>query len=113
MRRMLPSSADWIAALSRISGKSVTASISTTPQAWLAKSPRGVAPIASRTRLRAVAADHVLGADHRLRAGRHVLQRYLDGMHAFGFDLEVDEIHSVIGHEPCRRFLHVILEVLQ
>jgi len=62
---------------------------------------------------RAVAADNVLGADHRLRAGRHVLQRHLDGMHAFGFDLEVDEIQSVIGHEPCRRFLHVILEVLQ
>jgi hypothetical protein len=50
---MLPSSPDWIAALSRMSGKSVTASMSTTPQAWLAKSPCGTAPIASRTRLRA------------------------------------------------------------
>ncbi len=50
---MLPSLADWMAALSRMSGKSVTASMSTTPQAWLAKSPRGTAPMASRTRLRA------------------------------------------------------------
>ena len=50
---MFPSSADWIAAFSRMSGKSVSASMSTTPQAWLAKSPRGTAPIASRTRLRA------------------------------------------------------------
>ena len=48
---MLPSSFDWIAALSPISGKSVTASMSTTPQAWLAKSPCGDAPIASRTLL--------------------------------------------------------------
>ena len=66
---MLPSSADWIAALSRMSGKSVTASMSMTPQAWLAKSPRSSRPIDSPHRAaRAVAADDVLGAHDDLVA---------------------------------------------
>ena len=86
---MLPSSADWIAALSRMSGKSVTASMSMTPQAWLAKSPRGTAPIASRTRLRAPSQPTTYFARTvRLRAGLALAQRDHDRVLAFGLDLQ-------------------------
>ena len=44
---------DWMAHLVRMSGKSVTASTSMTPQAWFAWSPARVQPIDSRTLLRA------------------------------------------------------------
>ena len=50
---MLPSLADWISDLKRMSGKSVTARTSMTPQAWLAESPRSSRPIDLRTMLRA------------------------------------------------------------
>ncbi len=49
---MLPAS-DWIEHFVRMSGKSVTASVSMTPHAWNAWSPAMVQPIESRTRLRA------------------------------------------------------------
>ena len=102
---MLPSSADWIAALSRMSGKSVTASMSTTPQAWLAKSPRGTAPIASRTRLRAPSQPTTyLARTDRLRAVvATLLQRDHDRMLALGLDLQGDELQAVVGHESRRR----------
>ena len=48
---MLPFCWDWMAHLTRMSGKSVTASTSITPQAWLELSPEGVQPMAPRTRL--------------------------------------------------------------
>ena len=45
--------ADWIADFMRMSGKSVTASTSMTPQAWLAESPCSARPSDLRTALRA------------------------------------------------------------
>ena len=54
--RMLPPAPDWMAHLVRMSGKSVTARTSMTPQAWLAWSPARVQPIDSRTLLRAPSA---------------------------------------------------------
>ena len=53
---MLPPVPDWMAHLVRMSGKSVTARASITPQAWLAWSPARVQPIDSRTLLRAPSA---------------------------------------------------------
>ena len=53
---MLPPSWDWMAHLRRMSGKSVFASTSITPQAWLAWSPAMVQPIEARTLLRAPSA---------------------------------------------------------
>jgi hypothetical protein len=50
---MLPPLPDWIAAFRRMSGKSVTARTSITPQAWLAVSPSSSRPIDCRTTLRA------------------------------------------------------------
>ena len=50
---VLPSFSDWISTLKRTSGKSVTASTSITPQAWLAESPESSRPIDLRTLLRA------------------------------------------------------------
>ena len=47
---------DWIEHLVRMSGKSVTASTSITPHAWLAWSPAMWQPIAARTLLRAPSA---------------------------------------------------------
>ena len=55
MSRMLPAS-DWMEHLVRMSGKSVTASTSMTPHAWLAWSPSMWQPIAARTLLRAPSA---------------------------------------------------------
>ena len=52
MIRMLPS-ADVIALLSRMSGKSVTPRMSMTPQAWFIGSPTSSRPIAVRVALRA------------------------------------------------------------
>ena len=110
---MLPSSADWIAALSRMSGKSVTASMSTTPQAWLAKSPRGSAPIASRTRLRAPSqpttylARTVVSAP--LATSRSVTTT---GCSPSGSTFRVDELQAVVGLEPRRRLAHVVEQVL-
>ena len=59
---MLPAS-DWIEHFVRMSGKSVTASASMTPQAWNAWSPTCLAPIAV-----AHGAAGAVGADHVLRA---------------------------------------------
>ena len=56
MSRMLPPAPDWIAHLRRMSGKSVTARTSMTPQAWNAELPSMVQPIAVRTLLRAPSA---------------------------------------------------------
>ena len=53
---MLPPSWDWMAHLVRMSGKSVFASTSMTPHAWLAWSPAMVQPIEARTLLRAPSA---------------------------------------------------------
>jgi len=64
MMRRLPSVADWISALKRISGKSVTASTSITPQAWLAESPCSSRPDRFAHRAaRAVAADDIARLD--------------------------------------------------
>ena len=49
---MLPALAEWIAHLSRMSGKSVTARTSMTPQDWFIGSPASSRPIAARTPLR-------------------------------------------------------------
>ena len=49
---MLPALPEWIAHLSRMSGKSVTASASTTPHDWFMASPSSSRPIAVRTPLR-------------------------------------------------------------
>ena len=43
---MLPAFAEWIAHLSRMSGKSVTARTSRTPQDWFIASPASSRPIA-------------------------------------------------------------------
>ncbi len=51
MSRIDPPSCDWMAHLVRTSGKSVTARMSITPQAWLARSPTGLRPMACRTAL--------------------------------------------------------------
>src|SRR3954449_7573333 len=53
MSRMLPPLPDWIVALNRMSGKSVVASRSITPQALSWPAPCGVRPMDSRTVLRA------------------------------------------------------------
>ena len=50
---MLPWFAEWIADLSRMSGKSVTARTSMTPHDWFIASPTSSRPIAVRTLLRA------------------------------------------------------------
>src|SRR5215217_6567312 len=52
MIRMLPWFAEWMAHLSRMSGKSVTAKASRTPQDWFIGSPRSSRPIAARVPLR-------------------------------------------------------------
>ena len=52
MIRMLPAFAEWIAHLSRMSGKSVTARTSRTPHDWFIASPASSRPIASRVPLR-------------------------------------------------------------
>ena len=49
---MLPWFAEWIAFFSRMSGKSVTARTSMTPQDWFIGSPASSRPIAVRTPLR-------------------------------------------------------------
>ena len=49
---MLPWFAEWMAHLSRMSGKSVTARASRTPQDWFIGSPRSSRPIAARVPLR-------------------------------------------------------------
>jgi hypothetical protein len=53
MIRRLPSLADWIAVLMRMSGKSLMANTSMTPQAWFAESPNSARPSEPRTALRA------------------------------------------------------------
>jgi hypothetical protein len=52
MIRMLPWFAEWMAHLSRMSGKSVTAKASRTPHDWFIGSPRSSRPIAARVPLR-------------------------------------------------------------
>ena len=49
---MLPWFAEWMAHLSRMSGKSVTARTSMTPQDWFIGSPASSRPIAVRVTLR-------------------------------------------------------------
>ena len=51
-RGMMPAFAEWIAHLSRMSGKSVTARTSRTPHDWFVASPASSRPIASRVPLR-------------------------------------------------------------
>ena len=53
IRTMLPSDCDWISPFMRMSGKSVTARTSITPQAELAESPFSSRPSDPRTALRA------------------------------------------------------------
>ena len=117
---MLPALAEWIAHLSRMSGKSVTARTSMTPQAWFIGSPASSRPIAvADAAAGAVGADDVLGPDRRGLPGLLALLqvRHGDGHRvlrsAAGVDPDVGGVQAVERRQPAGRALHVVEEVGQ
>ncbi len=115
MSRMLPAS-EWIAHFVRLSGKSVSASTSITPQAW----SQIAADVLRADRLahaaaRAVGADDVLGAHGALLAGAFAggaAQRHRDRVLAL-VELEPEELEAVVRHHARGALRHELGEVVE
>ena len=115
---MLPAFAEWIAHLSRMSGKSVTARTSRTPHDWFVASPASSRPIASRVPLRDPSAPTTYFARivEVSPVASDVLQvleldgdRVLRG--AAGVDRDVVGVQAVERRQLGRRPLHVVEQI--